>query len=248
MYTFFIRLAEIDISVTCLYEQTVEFCQDYRIPHLRDDFVEVKIEETDLEMEREKAKREYGDAHVQFSEPYLETLAVYRQIARQVTKYGIILFHGSVVAVDGEAYLFTAPSGTGKSTHTRLWREVFEDRAFMVNDDKPLLKLCEDGTVKAYGTPWAGKHGLSRNVGIPLKGICILARGEQNRICRLSATEAFSTMFQQTYRPANQSEVMKETLQILNHVMGIGIWRLECTISKEAVKLSYEAMSGKELL
>ena len=95
--------------------------------------------------------------------------------------YDTILFHGSVIAVDGIGYLFTAKSGTGKSTHTRLWREYFGDRAAMVNDDKPLLKIT-DSSVIAYGTPYNGKHRLGTNISVPLKAICILTRAADNHI------------------------------------------------------------------
>ncbi len=248
MHTFYIRLAEIDVRVTCNFEATKEFCKDYLIEEPAEILVQVKVSPDDLLLEREKAEKEYGDDAVMFSDAYLETLAVYRQIAEQTPAYGVILFHGSVIAVDGEGYLFTAPSGTGKSTHTRLWRELFGDRAFMVNDDKPLLKVCEDGNVVAYGTPWDGKHRLSRNVGVSLKGICILAQGKENHISEVKAGEAFPTILQQTYRPISRPEVIKQTLDILDHIMGVGIWRLECNISAEAAKLSYETMSGKEVL
>ena len=89
--------------------------------------------------------------------------------------YDTILFHGSAVAVDGIGYLFTAKSGTGKSTHTRLWRELFGERAVMLNDDKPLIKVSENGII-VYGTPWDGKHRLSTNTFVPLKGICFMSK------------------------------------------------------------------------
>lgn len=248
MHTFFIRLAGRDIKITCNHEETKLFCKDYLIDEQKEPSVCVLVTPGDLQLERQKTDEEYGSAAGQFSDAYLETLAVYRQIAAQMPAYGILLFHGSVIAVDGEGFLFTAPSGTGKSTHTRLWRELFGERAFMVNDDKPLLKVCEDGSVIAYGTPWDGKHRLSRNTGVPLRGICILAQGKENRICKQSQAEAFPTILQQTYRPVNQPDVMKQTLDILNQIMDVGIWKLECTISEEAARLSYETMSGKEIL
>ena len=109
------------------------------------------------------------------NDEYLETLAVYRKIAEKMIDYDTILFHGSVIAVDGIGYLFTAKSGTGKSTHTRLWRELFGERAVMVNDDKPLIKVSENGII-VYGTPWDGKHRLSTNTFVPLKGICFMSK------------------------------------------------------------------------
>lgn len=88
-----------------------------------------------------KGKKAMADG--EYSLSYLETLAVYRKIVTRLVFSDILLIHGSAIAVDGKAYLFTAPSGTGKSTHTRMCREYFKDRAVMVNDDKPLNKQKE---------------------------------------------------------------------------------------------------------
>jgi hypothetical protein len=155
--------------------------------------------------------------------------------------YGILLFHGSVISVDGEAYLFTAKSGTGKSTHTRLWRQMFGDRAFMVNDDKPLLKITEEG-VFACGTPWDGKHHLSRNSIVPLKGICILERGEENHIVTISGKEALPMLLQQSYRPSNPLG-LSQLLGIIDMLtQKVSFYRLKCNMDPEAALVAYEGM------
>lgn len=144
----------------------------------------METSQSDIEYEREKSAledRKEGLPIRNFPDSYLETLAVYRKFAENLLAYDTVLFHGSVVAVDGIGYLFTAKSGTGKSTHTRLWREYFGERAVMVNDDKPLLQVTENGVI-VYGTPWDGKHHLSNNISVPLKAICILTRAEENHI------------------------------------------------------------------
>lgn len=246
MEDFVIKLAGRNIAISCWHGETKAFCRDYLVPAPKGDDkpdITVCVNPLHLERERKEAEREYGADAARFSDAYLETLAVYRQIAVQMPQFQTILFHGSVIAVDGEAYLFTAPSGTGKSTHTRLWRECFGPRAFMVNDDKPLIALQEDGQVIAYGTPWDGKHKLSRNTGVPVKGICILSRGEKNEIARITKEEAFGTMYQQTYRPTENPQVIRQTLEILDGLMKVPLWHLACTISKEAVQVAYNAMS-----
>lgn len=136
-----------------------------------------------------REKRIRTDQAAEYTDAYLETLAVYRKIAEWMPMYNTLLFHGSVIAVDGKAYLFTAKSGTGKSTHTRLWREYFGERAVMINDDKPLLRITQEG-VFAYGTPWDGKHRLSTNISAPLAGICILRRGNDNSIRMITGTRS----------------------------------------------------------
>ena len=243
MEKFYIRLADKVVAISANYATTKQFCRDYLLDELPSKVdIEVNVTQEAMEFEREEAKKTG-----MFSDRYLETLAVHRQVAEQMTKYHTVLFHGSAIAVDGEVYLFTAPSGTGKSTHTRLWRERFGDRAFMVNDDKPFLHLEEDGSITVYGAPWDGKHHLSRNLGLPLKVICILEQAPENQIQRLSQKESFQTIYLQTYRTTQDAVVMKHTLEVLSGIMRYPIWHLGCTISQEAVSLSYEAMSGKKM-
>lgn len=132
-------------------------------------------------------------AHRNFTEGFLENNAIHALLAEKLVSHDVLLMHGSALCIDGEAVIFTAPSGTGKSTHSRLWREVFDDRVWMINDDKPLLNVTETG-ITVYGTPWDGKHRLSRNACAPLKAIVSLERGEENHIGPISHAE--KKMFQ----------------------------------------------------
>ena len=232
------KFADTVINVSCQSDYIVKMCKDY----VSDEVAEYSIDVTrdDVALENEKADREgypYG---------YLESLALYRKFCSEVVHKDILLFHSSAIAVDGRAYLFAAPSGTGKSTHTGLWRKVLGDRAIMVNDDKPLLKLSGE-MLTVYGTPWNGKHGLSNNMSAPVAGICFLARGEKNNIKRLSPMEALPAFLSQTFRPESEDGARKMLELVMKITMGIPMWKLECNISKEAVKVAYEGMSGNEL-
>jgi hypothetical protein len=204
----------------------------------------VRISQDDIDFEREKSIREdevEGVPIRHFSDAYLETLALYRKIAVRVLDDDILLFHGSVVAVDGEGYLFTAKSGTGKSTHTRLWREYFGERAIMVNDDKPLLKVTDSGVI-VYGTPWDGKHRLSSNISVPLKAICVLERDQSNHIESISAKEAFPMLLQQSYRPS-EPEPMLKTLSLVEKLgKKVKLYRLGCTMDLSAAQVAYNGM------
>jgi hypothetical protein len=171
----------------------------------------------------------------------LETLAVYRKICTELLKRDTLLFHGSVIAVDGEGYLFTAKSGTGKSTHTSLWRQEFGERAEMINDDKPLLKIAGD-TVLVCGTPWNGKHRLGCNKIVPLKAICILERDTDNHIHRISAQEALPMLFQQSFR-TGEPVGMVRLLDLLETIMSrTKIYRLGCNMNPEAARVAFEGM------
>ena len=242
MTDFTISLAGRRIRVSALHESTAVFCKDYLCRGVPD--FSVSIAPEDIAFEREKSIREdamEGLAPRRFSDEYLETLAVYRKIAERMPFYDTFLFHGSVVAVDGEGYLFTAKSGTGKSTHTDFWRQEFGDRAIMVNDDKPLLQVRSDG-VWACGTPWDGKHRLSTNIAVPLKGICLLSRGEQNQIQPISAGQALPMLLQQSYRP-NDPAGMRQLLVLLDRLSSaVPFYQLYCNLDPDAARVAYEGM------
>ena len=236
---FTIEIAEKPVGIRTGHPKTWEQCEKYLTEKAPKMVVSATVQ--DIARMREKAVREdalEGKVPQSYSDAYLESLAVYRKICEKMVDYDTILMHGSVVAVDGVAYLFTAKSGTGKSTHTRFWRELFGERAIMVNDDKPLLKLVEEG-VLACGTPWDGKHHLSTNVCLPLKAICILERGEENEIHPISAQEALPMVFQQTHRPKNMAKYMEIIDKLMQRV---SFYRLKCNQSPEAAKTAYEGM------
>ena len=235
------RLANRNIEVCSLYPDIHSLCLDYRADGPADFLVETGM--ADIARERELSARVdalTGKAH-RYSDGYLETLAVYRKIAERMPDYDTVLCHGSCVAVDGAGYLFAAPSGTGKSTHARLWRELLGDRAVMVNDDKPLIQITDVGAT-AFGTPWNGKHRLSCNIAVPLKAVCVLERAERNAICPITASEAYSVLLRQIYLPAD-SAAMRKTIMMIDRLIGVvRLWRLGCNMEPEAAKIAYEAM------
>lgn len=180
----------------------------------------------------------------QLSAEDCEYMATGSSFYRQLLRFQGMLLHASAVVLEGRAYLFTAPSGTGKSTHTALWLQSFPD-AVILNDDKPAIRL-EEGAFYAYGTPWSGKLDCSRNLRAPLAGICVLCRGEENRIVPHTGTAALRDILEQTARPRD-AELIGMLLKLLDRlVTQVPVWRLECNTDPSAAVLSYTAMSGKE--
>ena len=238
------KIAGRTIRVATRFEETHRLCAGYRAEGEPDFSVETTA--ADIGFERERSAREDEKEGVpvrRFDCGYLETLAVYRKIAERMPDYDTVLFHGSCVAVDGVGYLLTAKSGTGKSTHARLWRELLGDRAVMVNDDKPLIRLTEAGAV-VCGTPWDGKHRLSANIAVPLKALCILERARENTIRPLTPSEAYPVLLQQAYRPMDPAALAK-TMALLDRLTAAaGLWRLGCNMDIEAARVAYDAMKG----
>lgn len=153
-----------------------------------------------------------------------------------------IMLHSSCVAVDGVAYAFSADSGTGKSTHTQLWLKYFGDRAHMVNDDKPAIRLI-NGKVYACGTPWSGKFDYSTPELVPLAGICFLERSKENHIKKADTQKAIYNIFSQTVRKLG-AQKMEKLFGVLDNIFKlVPIYELGCNISEEAVLTSYNAMN-----
>lgn len=153
--------------------------------------------------------------------------------------------HSSAVVYDNEAFLFSAPCGTGKSTHTQIWLKRFEG-AYILNDDKPAIRL-KDGKFYVYGTPFSGKTDLNVNAEVPLKGICVLERGSTNEIERMSSTESLFAILNQTVRPRDESRMDKLLRLIDRLIEDIPIYKLRCNMELEAAEVSYCGMTGKKI-
>ena len=194
-------IADVLFHMKSFYEFTPKMCKKYESC---DSSVSPLFE---IEVTKEEILAEDNGQMGTFGEDYLESLALYRKLCEKMLEYDTYLMHCSAVAVDGNAYLFTAPSGTGKSTHTRLWREYFKDQAVMVNDDKPLIQATKED-IYVCGTPWSGKHNINTNVKVPIRGICVLRQGKENKIERISAVDAFAELYRQSYRPKDKQKLI----------------------------------------
>jgi len=243
MAEFTIRIAGHTARICSLFASTRDYCGKYLT--VEDSECDITVTREDLIFEQEALRQEALEEGIRirtFTDPFLERTAIQRKLAEFLFDRDILMTHGSTVAVDGKAYLFTAKCGTGKSTHTRLWRQLFEQRAVMVNDDKPFLKLTADG-VLACGSPWSGKHGLDTNIMVPLQGICILERGTKNRITQISPEEALPLLLHQSYCPlAPEKEFrFREQVQIL--AARVPLWHMHCNMDLSAAEVSHKAMS-----
>ena len=236
MGTFSIGIAGRVARVHALFDSTRDYCRDYLTEEAPDFTVAVTREDMAREQEwlRQEALEEGLRPRV-FTDPFLERTVIQRKVAQALLAYDTLLIHGSAVAVDGRGYLFTAKCGTGKSTHTRFWREVFGSRAVMINDDKPFLRITAEGAL-VCGAPWSGKHGLHSNITVPLQGICILDRGTENRIARLAPEEARSILKNQCQQPITREDLLETLLE------KVGLWHMFCTKDPAAAEVSHGAM------
>lgn len=246
MEAFRMEIAGVAVGVQPLFLSTREYCRPYLTEKAAEFFITVTPEDLAFQqMLLEQEAVEEGLKIRKFTEPFLERATIQRRVADYLVGKHTLMLHGSTVSVDGKAYLFTAPCGTGKSTHTRLWRELLGERAIMVNDDKPFLRITDTG-VLAYGSPWSGKHGLASNICVPLKGICLLHRGKENVIHPAEPEMLMDVLRHQSHTPTDGSMTQMVYDLVDTLAQRVPLWELYCNKEPEAAKVAYLAMHGKQ--
>ena len=243
MAVFNLKIAGHTGTVSSLFESTPQYFKNYLTQESSEFSFCVTREDIAFEQAAllEEAHRDGFKPRV-FTDPFLERAAIQRQVADLLIRHGTVLLHGSAVAVDGQGYLFTAKCGTGKSTHTRLWRQAFGQRAVMINDDKPFIRLSGSGAV-ICGAPWSGKHGLDTNITVPLKGICILERGAENRIKSIVPADAREMLHKQCSPPLDEALLPTHRELVEQLLACTPLWRMECNKEIGAAITAYRAMS-----
>ncbi len=228
-----LKVADINVLIRYTHPTLVKQAEAYLSDFDKEDIV-IDIPESALErLQQENPHLSVDDVE------YIFTGAAFYE---NILNYNGFLLHSSGVCVNGWAYLFSADSGTGKSTHTGLWQKYLgEDTAKIINDDKPAIRIV-DGKNYVYGTPWSGKTDMNLNIRMPLGGIVFLERSTENFIHPIAVQDAIPKLFQQTLRPHEASQ-MNKLLDILDKVLSeTPIYRLGCDMSKEAVELSFNTI------
>lgn len=253
-----ISIAGLVIEISSPSDRTQYQCYKYLSNSVPTIFVHLSKQELDQEIKKyEKLgivnkNMVYinNDNHIivtvnEMNEAVIETTAVYRKIVEAVLPYDILLMHGAVVARGKESFMFTGPSGTGKTTHIKKWLEYGED-TYVVNGDKPLLKILENEVV-ACGTPWCGKEQMSTNTMVPLKAIILMERCEYNHIERITFDKAYTFLIKQIYLPNDKKSVIM-TLDLFNKLEGrveFYLFRFN-NFKEECFDIAYKTLVGNK--
>lgn len=233
-----VGIAGLVIGIECRYSYLEKRCAAYATEGTPDFTVSV----TDAMIEEEKARAIEVPAGA--DDGYFESLCAARGIAHRLPTYGAFLFHAAVIEYKGEAIAFTAPSGTGKSTHIKNWKRAFGVDVGIVNGDKPILRFESDGTLVAYGSPWAGKEGWNRNVGRPLRAIVFLERGGKNTIHPLSPADAALPVMNQILLESDP-ETVDATLSLADRMLStVKLYRLACTPDVDSALVAKNGIFG----
>ncbi len=241
-YTHNLEISGMTFQVTNIHPYVHRFCKSYHIDFEGEHIINVTQE--DIVQERLIAEATDSDHNGDISNApdyYLESIALLRKLSDYICDYDRLLMHGSAIAVNGKGYIFTALSGTGKSTHTGLLRKLHGEKAVMINDDKPFLHY-KDGQVFISGTPWMGKHFLGNNITVPLAGIFFLYRSEVNILEKTTAEDALVKMLSQCHRPTDAGKLMN-TFDLIERILSsVPLYNLGCNMDISAAELSSSVM------
>ena len=239
METITISLADVAINLRVNYPSTMERLRDFVASTGASDLVynvsQDRIDEELVILQKERPTKIVTREEAEYN-------VLYRDLSDLLWTKGILLYHGVLIEMDGYGFLFTAPSGTGKSTHAELWSKLYYNRAHIINGDKPLLKLNSDG-VYAYGSPWKGKENIGVNSKVKLKAICHLRRGQTNNIQNVTQKpESVSWLFNQVSLKSRDRH-LPELLAWFNKCLRyVSLYELMCNTQQEAASVAYEAM------
>ena len=231
---FQIEAAGLVIRIENRYDYVRNLCRDYLTGEDRPADLTVSVSREELEAEIAKAPEYF------FGNGYAEGVVAYEKISNALPAFDAFVMHSSVVAVNGEAYCFAAESGTGKSTHTRYWKELLGDRLTVINGDKPIYRF-EGGRLLAFGTPWCGKENWQTNTAAPLKALCLLERGTENAVYPVDAFEMLGELMQHFHLPGGGQVDMPKLIELMDRmVASVPVYRLRCrndlSAAREAVR------------
>lgn len=232
---FTIRMADLLVEIHNRFPFVERLCREYLVDNL---------EKPDLRIEPsvEDIQKEVALAEQTTTPAYAEAICIYRLICSQLpSRFDAYLLHGAVIEYEGKGYIFTAKSGTGKSTHISFWQKHFGSDVKIVNGDKPILRFKGD-TLYAYGTPWCGKEGFQTNTAVPVVGLCFLERASKNAIRPIDASEAITRIFYQILTPSDLL-ALDAIVPLLDRTLtSIPCYVLQCNMSTEAAEVAYRGM------
>ena len=229
-----IRIAGLTVGIDGKHRHIEYLCRDY----LCDGEPDFTVGATEEEIEAERAVSEDD-----FSDGYLESVVIYRNIAKELPRFDAFVFHGAALECGGEAVVFTARSGVGKTTHTRLWLSEFSDVDY-INGDKPIVRFV-DGVPVVFGTPWQGKENYGKNASAPLRAIYFLERGVKNSAREISSAEAVIPFISQIYMP-RESTAAALTMSLADRLLSlVKLIRLACNTEPEAAQIARAAIGDK---
>lgn len=154
-------------------------------------------------------------------------------------EYNAMILHSSVISYHGKGIVFTAPSGTGKSTQASLWKKYYG--CSIINGDRTIIRNLNE--YRCYGSPYAGSSGIFKNESVKLQVIVVLRQAKENRIRKLGVKEAYINLLSEmSISRWNKATLGKQMDWLLRLVENVAVYRLDCLPNREAVDLLYHEL------
>lgn len=225
------RIAELTVEMEPRYEMLKRRVEKYEIPAPSTE-PDIQLLLTDAFLDKKAAE----SPHLSMSEcEYIWTGVA---LSSKLWEFDALVIHASALALDGKAYLFSAPSGVGKTTQTKLWQQLFP-HAFIIDDDHPIIRL-QDGLLMVHGTPFSGNSEENRNMKLPLAAITFLQQDVENWIRRADGKEAVDGLIQNISR-TRKAEAASVKLMLMDRIAkDVLLCKMGCTIDQKAAEMAYQ--------
>ena len=177
---------------------------------------------------------------------YAEYVVSCSYVCDRLMENGRVVFHGAAVLRNGLVYLFTGPSGAGKTTQARLWKSVFGESSDILNGDKPILQINNADKVLVHPSPWKGKEGYGRDdIIAPLGGIILLRQASENMIRLLAPEEAARELFCRIYSTFSTEKDVRSAARILETILvKTPVWLLRNKGDKASALMTWKELQN----
>ena len=232
------KIADLIVEMTPKYDESIRLAEPFIYNGDRETDIKLKIS---YDYVNETAAKPNSLS----TKPQLENFAFSNVFNRAAIKYGVMLVHSSALVYEDGAYLFSADSGVGKSTHTKLWLKAFGDKVHIMNDDKPVVRLYDDHA-QAFGTPFDGGSGIALNENYPLKAIIFVERGEENSVRMPESKEIIQKLYFQTARMVNRETAEKMLLNFEKLLTLSKFYVLTCNMDISAAYVAFDGIISSD--
>lgn len=182
------------------------------------------------------------------TDAFSEYSAMLFPVSDALLRFNRFCFHGAAFIWHEKAYIFTAPTGVGKTTQYRNWKKRYGKEVHILNGDKPVLEVGRDGTIWVHHSPWSGKERYSSRRTAKLGGIIYLEQGKENVVQRLSESEAVYPFIQEVFSLMREAEdchlIADLTEQVLTR---IPVWKLVNTGDVSSAELMHDTLQRAEM-
>ena len=235
------QLAQFPVRIRLAYPETARLFSPY---------TEIRNEEVfDLAVtQRDKDLNPPTDAD-KVKDAYYEHSLLVLSASRFLLKHNCVVFHAVALMLRGQAWLLTAPSGTGKTTQYLNLKRLYPDETEIISGDKLILQLCPDGSFVVHPSPWPGKEGFRGNRAAALRGVVLLRQAQYNKIAPLSHSDAVFPLYQQfLYSPENETEALAVGCIESRLINTLPVYGFDNRGDDESSRMLYEMMCKEDSL